>query len=281
MVNTVLTAFSGVVAAAATPFDTAGQLDTQRVGLLTNYLVAHGVSGILAAGTTGEFVTLTSDERVTLFREVATTADRRVPVIAHVGHAYVAEACRLAERAAKSGVQALAAITPYFHRTSAAAIEQYMRDIMRAVPELPFFVYNYPEAAGNQFPYAVFESLRSEPNLAGIKLSVATFAEVEPYFPLVNDLCIMCGNDALLVSFARRGGRAVVSGNATADPETIVALLGAVQRGDDEAVAELEAKLAALRQQSAGGAPDRLKSMLRLRDIDLGTSRVRTDIHSG
>jgi N-acetylneuraminate lyase len=280
-VNAFPTTFSGVVAAAVTPFGANGQLDLHRVGPLADFLIASGVSGVLVAGTTGEFVTLTSDERMTLFREFTTTVARRVPVIAHIGHAYVAEACRLAERAAAAGVQALAALTPYFYRTSAAAIEQYMRDIMRAVPELPFFIYNYPEAAGNPFTRAIFESLRSEPNLAGIKLTVATFAEVEPYLPLVNDLCIMNGNDALLVAFARSGGRAVVSGNATADPKTIVSLLDAVKRRDDVAVREYEAKLACLRQLSADGAPDRLKDILRQHGIDMGVSRVRTDIVAG
>src|SRR5919112_3332794 len=191
---------TGVVTAAATPFSVKdGALDLAAVPRLAELYVSAEVAAIMVGGTTGEFVTMSSDERITLLREFVAAVDGRVPVIGHVGHAWPAEACRLAERAGRTGVTCLTAILPYFHPVEASAVEAYLRDIARVCPQLPFFVYDYPEATGNPLPIEVFEQLRSEPNLAGVKLSVGSLSDIDPYLRLACELCVMSGNDALLV----------------------------------------------------------------------------------
>src|SRR3954451_4354660 len=107
---------TGVVVAAATPFSVEdGARDLDAVRRLVELYVAADVAAIMVGGTTGEFVTMTSDERIALLGEFVAVVDGRVPVIGHVGHAWTAEACRLAERAAEVGVSYLSAILPYFH----------------------------------------------------------------------------------------------------------------------------------------------------------------------
>lgn len=255
----------GVVAATLTPFDEAGRLDLARVPAYVEFLLAGGVAGLMVGGTTGEFVAMTSDERIASMQAFVAAVGGRVPVIGHIGHASLAEACRLAERAAKAGVSGLTAITPYFYRTSPPAIAAHLREVARTAPHLPFYVYNYPEASGNPIPFPVFADLLDEPNLAGVKLSVATFAEIEPYLPLLDRTDVMSGNDALLGRFVAAGGRAVVSGNASARPSTVVAALAT------GALAELDA----LRQMTQG-TPDRLKELLRRDGFDLGPARIHT-----
>src|ERR1041384_3325694 len=145
-----LAQLAGVVAAAATPFGADDRLDLDRVRPLADFLVEHRVSAVMVGGTTGEFVAMTTDERVSLIAAFVQAIEGRVPVIAHVGHAYVAEACRLARRAAEVGADALTAITPYFHAVTDAAVERYMREVARVVPERPFFAYSFPAATGNR-----------------------------------------------------------------------------------------------------------------------------------
>jgi dihydrodipicolinate synthase/N-acetylneuraminate lyase len=269
---------TGVVVAAATPFSVEdGALDLAAVPRLAELYVAADVAAIMVGGTTGEFVAMSSDERMALLGEFVAVVDGRVPVIGHVGHAWPVEACRLAERAARVGVSCLTAILPYFHPVEASAIEAYLRDVAQVCPQLPFFVYNYPDATGNPLPVGVFEQLRSEPNLAGVKLSVESLSDIEPYLPLASELCVMSGNDALLVDFAARGGAAVVSGNACVRPELLVSLFQAVRVGDTAAAERLHGELVAF-MATAKGAPDRFKALLRERGVDVGIARVRTHV---
>ncbi|MDQ7906046.1 dihydrodipicolinate synthase family protein [Phytohabitans sp. ZYX-F-186] len=265
----------GVVVAALTPFDEQGALDARRIPPYVDYLLDASVGGLMVGGTTGEFVTMTSDERIEAVGAFARAVAGRVPVIAHVGHAAPAEACRLAARAAEAGADALTAITPYFHPVQPAAVEAYFRDVAAAVPTLPFHVYNYPEASGTRIAPATFRGLLDVPNLAGVKLSVATFAEVEPYLDLLGKLTVMSGNDALIVPFAEAGGTAVVSGNASVRPALLVDLFAAAQGGHTAAVERLVAELDQLRELTAA-APDRLKAALRGSGVDIGEARIRT-----
>jgi dihydrodipicolinate synthase/N-acetylneuraminate lyase len=147
--------------------------------------------------------------------------------------------------------------------------------ITRAIPELPFLVYNYPGAAANRLEPAGFAEILREPNVAGIKLSVASMAEIVPFLRHLPDLCVMCGNDALWREFTAKGGRAVVSGNAAAVPELGVALMAAYARGDAEEADRLQPLMDEVLAVGHGGAVGPLRDLLRSRGLDLGEPRVR------
>ena len=300
--------FTGVVAASLTPFTAAGAVDGDAVAGLVEFLLEGGVAGLMIGGTTGEFIALTTEERCALLEAFVKAVQGRVPVIAHIGHVHLVQAQELARRAADAGANALTALTPYYHRTSAAAIEATMRDLARTVPQLPFLVYNYPDAAGNPLPYALFEALLDEPNLAGVKLSVGSLDEIRPYTAVLDRVCVLSGNDGLMPDVVALGATAVVSGNAAAFPDLVSELLrgllderssspkgvsapmrssspkgvSAPMRSSspnaplERASADASGLLAALSAASRGGSPDRLRELLRRRGIDIGPGRVRT-----
>lgn len=268
--------FEGVIVAAATPFLAGGGVDVASIPRYVDFLIGGGADALMVGGTTGEFISMDLDERSSAAATFVAAAAGRVPVIVHAGHVDSSRAQVLAERGAAAGADGLAAITPYFHRSGAAAIEAHFRRIARTVPELPFFVYNYPAAAANPLPFSVFEALLDEPNVAGAKLSVGTWEEVEPYLALRAELLIACGNDALMERFLAAGGRVVVSGNAAALPEVVAAAFAGLRGGGD--VAAHRAALDSLTRLSHAGAADRLKQLLRLRGLGIGPARVRTFI---
>ncbi|HEX9889483.1 MAG TPA: dihydrodipicolinate synthase family protein [Nitriliruptorales bacterium] len=268
----------GVVAAPLTPFDARGGLDLDAVPGLVDFLLRGGVAGLMVGGTTGEFVALDRAERAAVLDAFIEAVDGRVPVIAHVGHVHVTGARELAEHAARVGADATTALTPYYHRASAGAISRYFRDLARTTPQLPFFVYNYPDAAGNPVAFELFEDLLDVPNVAGVKLSVGTFEELEPYLALDDELCVMSGNDGLAPRFVRAGGRAVVSGNAAAFPDVISALVGALLSGEEDGVEAAWQRTLTIIELGRSGAPDRLRDLLAARGIDLGPARIRTFI---
>jgi dihydrodipicolinate synthase/N-acetylneuraminate lyase len=268
--------FRGVVSAMVTPFDDDDRLDVDRTHRLVEFLIDRGVAGIMVGGTTGEFVTMTTEERARCHREVIVAAAGRVPVIAHVGHVSLRQATLLATDARDAGADAVAAITPYYHATSEPAILAHLRRLAKVVADVPFFAYIYPGATGNPLSFASFQQLLDLPNLVGVKLSMGTMAEIGPFTDLIGDLCVMSGNDGLMRDFVARGGRAVVSGNATAYPEVAAHLLDALLDGRDDDARRYERAIGAAIELSRSGAPDRFKWLLAQRGVDAGRARVET-----
>jgi len=265
---------TGVIVATCTPFDDQQRLDLPMVAPYIDFLVGHGVAGLMVGGTTSEFIAMTVEERIALVQETVRAVGGRVPVIAHVGHVVLTEALRMAEAAAAADAPAIAAIVPYFHTHSQAAIIDHISALARANRQMPLFVYNYPAATGNDLKVESFASLLGEPNIAGIKLSVATMADIEPFLQFMPDICVVSGNDAVWSDFTKQGGRTVVSGNAAANPDLMVALLDMYLSGGTSGLEILERRVADMRRRAHGGAPALLKDILRERGIDLGTSRV-------
>jgi len=270
--------FSGVIAAAVTPFAPDGSLDRARIPALVDLLVEHGADGIMVGGTTGEFVTMTPDERVGALTTFVKAVNGRVPVVAHVGAADPYTTLKLTKAAARLNVDAVAAMTPQFFPATDAAIEKYFTDVSEAAPEIPLFVYEFPSRAGNTTSPRLLKRLSKLPNLAGIKVSSEHIKELMAYMECGPDMLVICGNDDLQADFIAGGGRAVVSGNATVYPEVSKAVFRALVNGAEGSAAR--AILADLGRLSLAGAPDRLKALLRDRGIDAGVARCRTHIPS-
>jgi 4-hydroxy-tetrahydrodipicolinate synthase len=266
--------FGGVIVAMLTPFDAGGALDLEQVEPYVDFLVASGVAGIMVGGTTSEFIALSTSERAKLITAVVAAVAGRVKVIAHIGHVFLSEALFLAESAANA--DALAAIVPYFHSYTQSAIVDHLRALAKAVPELPFFVYNYPAATGNRLDADAFAELLDEPNVAGTKLSMATMGEIEPFMRFMPEICVVSGNDTVWKEFVAKGGRAVVSGNASAFPELMVELLMSYEDSDRARSAALQALADEVVLLSHAGAPDRLKALIAERGLPLGAGRIRS-----
>ncbi|MEA2025352.1 MAG: dihydrodipicolinate synthase family protein [Chloroflexota bacterium] len=265
-----------MVAAPLTPFGERGELRTELVPAMVEFLLARGVKGLMVGGSTGEFITLDMAERRELLEAFVRAVDGRVRLIAHVGHVDRRKGALLAGHAQDVGADATAAIAPYYHRVSEPAFRDYFGALASAAPNLPFFVYNYPDVTGNAVSLGLFESLLDTPNLAGAKHSVATFEELEPYLALPRHLCIMSGNDMLAPRFLRSGGRAIVSGNAAAFPDVVSSLVDAVAHGRDAEADRSMAQLESIVELGRAGAPDRLRELLTLRGIEVGPSRLAT-----
>ena len=268
--------FKGVVSATLTPLGDRGELRPDLVPGVVEFQIERGVSALLVGGTTSEFLTLDMAERQELLESFVRAVDGRVPVIAHIGHVDRRKAMLLAGHARDVGADATTAIAPYYHPVSEAASRDYFATLASATPDLPFFVYNYPGTTGNPVPFEVFESLLELPNVAGVKHSVGTFEELEPYLSLPPCLCVMAGNDSLSRRFLLSGGRAIVSGNAAAFPEVVCGLVDAVLEGREADADRLMAQLELVVELGRYGAPDRLRELLALRGVDIGRSRLAT-----
>ena len=215
----------GALAAAVTPLRRGGDaLDEDAFAPYVEFLSRGGADGVFALGTTGEGVLLREPERrraAELFVEVA---DGRLAVIVHCGAQTTAETVALCEHAAALGPAGVAVVAPPYYALDERALLTHFAAAGRACDPVRFYVYEFAARSGYAVPVPVVERLREEaPNLAGLKVSDAPFAQVEPY--LLDGLDVFIGAEALVPRGLARGAAGAVSGLAAAFPEPVVELV--------------------------------------------------------
>jgi 4-hydroxy-tetrahydrodipicolinate synthase len=127
-------AFTGIWAAATTPFGADGGVDHAALGRDVRHLIETlGVSGIFCGGVMGEFWALTGRERTEVVRTVVDACDGDVPVLAHTGHHAAAEAIELSRDAAAVGADFVVLINPYYPVSSADGLRAWFLEVLDAV----------------------------------------------------------------------------------------------------------------------------------------------------
>ena len=221
------------IAAALTPFTNgAAALDEAAFEPYLAYLQAGGVDGVLALGTTGEGILLSLAERKAA---ITRFADGPLAVLAHCGAQSTADTVALAEHSAEVGVEGVAVIAPPYFQLDDDALLAHFAAAARACAPLPFYVYELEKASGYAIPVHVVERLRETvDNVAGMKVSDAPFAKVQPY--MLEGLDVFVGAEALIGQGLTAGAAGAVSGLASAFPEVVSE---AVRSGDSTAAGEL------------------------------------------
>jgi dihydrodipicolinate synthase/N-acetylneuraminate lyase len=225
------------IAAALTPFTAgAASLDEAAFEPYLTYLQAGGVDGVLALGTTGEGILLSLAERKAAITRFAAGP---LTVLAHCGAQSTADTVALAEHSAAAGVAGVAVIAPPYFQLDDDALLAHFAAAARACAPLPFYVYELEKASGYAIPVHVVERLRETvDNVAGMKVSDAPFAKVQPY--MLEGLDVFVGAEALIGQGLTAGAAGAVSGLASAFPEVVAE---AVRTGDSTAAGELRTVL--------------------------------------
>jgi 4-hydroxy-tetrahydrodipicolinate synthase len=227
------TAFAGVLAAVATPFDSTGEIDQSRLRSLVDDLIADGVTGLVPVGSTGEFASLTADERRLLVEVVIDQAAGRAPVVAHTGAMTSREAIALSQHAEQAGAAGLLLLPPYKDHLSIEETTNYYRSVADQT-ELPVVVYNLPLATGvNLTPEDVVGMAEGSPNICYVKDTSGDWHQltrsVHDYADVYSTLV---GWDSMYLAALVEGAVGCILGvtNVTAKP--FVDVYDAVRSGD-------------------------------------------------
>ncbi len=215
----------GAIAAALTPLTGGGSVvDEEAIPPYVDFLVSHGIDGVLALGTTGEGMLLDIDERrraAELFHEAV---GGRLQLAVHCGAQSTSDTTTLAEHAAAIGADAVAVIAPPYFALDADELFAHFAAAASACDPLPFYVYEFAARSGYAIPLDVIARLREEtPNLAGLKVSDTPWEKFEPY--LIDGLDIFVGPEALIPQGFAGGATGAVSGLAGCFPDAVVPLV--------------------------------------------------------
>jgi 4-hydroxy-tetrahydrodipicolinate synthase len=140
--------WSGAFPAMTTPFDANGQIDEKAFAASVDRLVAAGADGFVVAGCTGEFWSLTHDERKRYYELAVEAVAKRVTLIVGTGAVTVEETVKLTNMAAKSGVDGVLILPPYFVKLTDDEIFAHYHDVVRQT-KIPVLLYNIPGNAVN------------------------------------------------------------------------------------------------------------------------------------
>ena len=222
--------FQGVFPALITPMTSEDELNEAAFREVMEFNIQAGVHGFWIAGGTGESVLL-SDEENNRIAEISVDQNRgRVKNIMHVGAPTTRRAARMAEHAARAGVEAICCVPPFFYGpTDEAVIEHYR--VVGAAADLPLFVYNLPQNTGVEITPALIAQIQERvPQLAGLKHSSLDFARVWDYKNLGLD-CLV-GSSRLMLPALTIGASGCVDGAPGAAPELWVEIWTAYHEGD-------------------------------------------------
>jgi N-acetylneuraminate lyase len=227
---------TGLVPATFTPMRADGSLDLARVAPMVEHLLAYEVGALFVCGTTGEGALLTTDERKATLEAFVAAARGRTPVVAHVGHAGLADARELAAHAQRAGAAAVSALPPsYFKPASVELLVASIAQIASAAPELPFYYYHIPGFTGVTLDIAEFLRQGAEriPNLAGIKYTAPTLYEFQSC-AAVSDarFDLLFGVDEMLLAGLATGARGAVGSTYNLAPRLYNELIACFAAGD-------------------------------------------------
>ncbi len=222
--------FRGIFPAIVTPMAGDGEFNEDAFRRIMEYDIQAGVHGFWVAGGTGESVLLSDDENMRIAAVAADQNGGRVANIMHVGAPTTARAARLAEHAAKVGVEAICCVPPFFYQRSDEAIVEHYR-VVAAAADLPLFIYNLPQATGVEVTTDMMKKIQDGvPQLAGLKHSALNFQNIAAFARM--ELSCFTGNANLLLPALTIGGAGVIDGPICAAPEYWIDIWNAYKDGD-------------------------------------------------
>ena len=222
----------GVIPALVTAFDARGDFDPGIQRALVTRLLTQGAHGLFVAGTTGEFPHLTLEEREYLTELVATEVSGEVPIIVHVGTPRLQDAVRLAQHAARIGVQAVSTVPPHYYSYRPPAVLDYVEEIATAT-DLPCYYYHIPSCTAQAMDGAFLKRLLEIPNMAGLKYSQPDFATFKRLKRAAGpDFQFLCGVDTMFLPSLMLGSVGGVGSMYNVLTPLFLTVWKAFQKGD-------------------------------------------------
>ena len=270
--------YKGVIPAFYACYDAEGNISPEGVQALTRYFVDKGVKGVYVNGSSGECIYQSVEDRKVVLENVMKAAEGKLTVIAHVACNNTKDSVELARHAESLGVDAIAAIPPIYFRLPEYAIAQYWNDISAAAPNTDFVIYNIPQLAGVALTMGLFEEMRKNPRVIGVKNSSMPVQDIQMFKQAAGeDYIIFNGPDEQFMSGRVIGAEGGIGGTYGVMPELFLKLDAYVKAGDMDAARNLQYAIDEIiyKMRSAhGNMYAVIKAILKINEgLDLGGVR--------
>lgn len=230
----------GNIAAALTPFHADGSVDLAALDRQLAFIAAEPPLAVsVVAVEVQDYHVLSQDDRVSFVRHARERVEQ--PLIAGVSSPFLATSCRLAERMAGAGADAVLAVAgqkPWGAPPTPAEAVRWFHGLADACP-VPVVLYNNPRT-GVDLPVAVMRDICAHPNVVAIKetsRNVAKTLELCKGIDRAGHAAVFTNMESLVATLAAGGRGAMLPppGLAAAN-----ALIRAFDAGDLDRARDLQ-----------------------------------------
>ena len=238
---------AGIFPAVPTPFNTAGDVEHERLRSNLQRLNGEPLSGYLLQGSNGEFVFLDPDDRVEVVRAARAAILTERLLIAGSGMESTMATIELTNNMAAAGADVALVVTPHYFKSAMTArvLENHYRHVADSTA-LPIMLYNVPIFTGVELPVKTVVNLATHSNIIGIKESsrdVGKIALMVRETP--DDFQVLAGSASSFLSALEVGAVGGIMALANIAAGLLAELLRFFQRGDIERAGEIQRGLIA------------------------------------
>lgn len=205
---------NGLISAPFTPMHEDGTINLDVIPQYAGYLIENNVKGVFLCGTTGESFSLTNDERIAVIEEWVKSSRGELKIISHIGALSQADLVELAIRSRDAGVDAVAAMSPFFFKpVSIESLIAFFEPLASFIPDMPFYYYNIPSLTGVNLPvHKLLQDVRNViPNLVGVKYTHNDLMDLQQCMSINGgEFDILYGSDETLICGLSLGVKAAV-----------------------------------------------------------------------
>lgn len=233
--------YQGIFPAFYACYEEDGRISPERTKAFAEYLIDKGVQGLYVCGSSGECIYQSVEERKIVLESVMKAAKGKIVIIAHVACNNTQDSVELARHAESLGVDAIASIPPIYFHLPDYAIAEYWNTISAAAPNTDFVIYNIPQLAGVSLTVGLFEEMRKNPRVVGVKNSSMPVQDIQMFKAASGEDCVVFnGPDEQFISGRMIGAAAGIGGTYAVMPELFLAMDKAVREGRMEDARSLQ-----------------------------------------
>ena len=264
----------GIIVPILTPVDEDENLQEARLRRQVEFVIDHGVHGILAFGSNGEFYMFQPEEMERALRIILDQTAHRVPVFFGMGMVNTKSCIILAKMAEQAGADGISVLQPMFLKPTEDELYAHFKAIANAVPDLPMLLYNNPGRVGYTMSGNLVERLAREvDNIVGIKDSSGDMTQTEEFIRRTQDIDfkVFGGKDTLIYATLAHGGVGAVCTTANYMPDLVVSVYNAYLKGNPRQALEYQFKLNPIRlSMDKTSFPVATKDMANMLHMDVG-----------
>ena len=205
--------FHGIYTPVVTPYFDDGSVNWDALEEVIEFLIGHGVHGVISGGSTGENYTQTVAERLELAQFTKDRLNGRVPLVVGAGAMLTDDSIALAKGARDMGAEALLLASPPYavptdreNALNALAIDK--------AADLPIMLYNYPHRTGTMMGEEFLDRVGRSRNFCGIKESSGDINRVHLLARDYPHIQLGCGMDDQALEFFAWGAPFWVCGGS-------------------------------------------------------------------
>lgn len=224
--------FPRLITAMITPFKDDYSIDFAGAQKLALQLLEEGNEGLVITGTTGEAPAMSKQEKLNLFKSIKEVVGDRAWIFAGTGSNSTIDTIHLTEEAAKTGVDGVMLVTPYYNKPNQEGLYQHFKAVASAV-DLPIILYNVPGRTGvNMLPDTVAR-LAGISNIVALKEACGNLDQVSTLKTVLpEDFYVYSGDDSLTLPMLAMGCYGIISVAAHLVGKDMLEMINAYAAGD-------------------------------------------------